>query len=307
MMKMVLIVSNTNDPHVDAITTRLHERSLPVHRLNCDAFTSSKHTWRIPSDYTQGAHSSWIHLDVSVVWYRKVTFLNGQDSVQSFIAQEHEGLFESVLDQYCRCRWVNSRSSITVARPKIAQLQRARSIGFRIPDTIITNDVAVLKEFADSHGGNVVAKPIRAQVVGNDDGALVIGTRQLPSEYYESATAYSPCYAQERLKLTSEIRVIAFGSRLHSFRLTADKEADDIKQLELENIRHELCDLDPVVAQKVHRIMSYYKLEFAAIDFAVVDDGEPVFLELNPNGQWLWLQYMTGVNLADPFIDFLCT
>jgi glutathione synthase/RimK-type ligase-like ATP-grasp enzyme len=64
--------------------------------------------------------------------------------------------------------------------------------------------------------------------------------------------------------------------------------------------------LDPVVAQKVHKVMSYYKLEFAAIDFAVVDDGEPVFLELNPNGQWLWLQYMTGVNLADPFIDFLC-
>jgi len=31
-----------------------------------------------------------------------------------------------------------------------------------------------------------------------------------------------------------------------------------------------------------------------------------VFLEINPNGQWLWLQYMTEVNLEDPFIDFLC-
>lgn len=306
MMKTVLIVSNTNDPHADAITSRLHERLLPVWRLNCDAFASSKHTWRIPSDHTQGTHSSWIYLDVGVVWYRKITFPNDRDPVRSFIAQEHEGLFESVLDQYGRCRWVNSRSSITVARPKVAQLQRARSIGFRIPDTIVTNDVAVLRDFANSHGGNVIAKPIRAQVVGNDDNALVIGTRQLPPEYYESATAHSPCYAQERLNLMSEIRVIVFGSRLYSFRLTADKETDDIKQLELENIRHELCDLDPVVARKVHQLMSYYNLEFAAIDFAVVDDGEPVFLELNPNGQWLWLQYMTGVNLADPFIDFLC-
>jgi glutathione synthase/RimK-type ligase-like ATP-grasp enzyme len=305
MTKTVLIVSNTNDPHADAITVRLRERSLHFQRLNCDTFASSKQVWRIPSDHNQHIHSTWVHPDVSVVWYRKVNFPSGQNPVQEFIAQEHEGLFESVLDHYGHCRWVNSRSSIATARPKVAQLQHARSIGFRIPDSIITNDVAVLKEFADSHGGNVIAKPIRAQVVGNDKEALVVGTRQLLAEYYESATSYSPCYAQERLKLMSEIRVVAFGSNLYAFRLTADKEADDIKQLELENIQHEPCELDPSSAQKVRALMSYYKLEFAAIDFAVVDEEEPVFLELNPNGQWLWLQYVTGINLTDSFIDFL--
>lgn len=306
MAKTILIVSNTNDPHADAISIRLHERSVNVQRLNSDAFASSRHSWRIPSCGKQPACSSWKHADADVVWFRKVLFPIGQDPVQSFITQEHEGLFESILNQFDHCRWVNSRNSIAAARSKIAQLQCARSIEFRIPDTIITNDVAVLREFADSHGGNIVAKPIRAQVIGNDGDALVVGTRQLPQEYYESATAYAPCYAQERLKIKSEIRIVAFGSRFYSFRLTVNKEADDIKQLGLDNIQHESYDLDLVVAQKVSALMSYYKLEFAAIDFAVVDEGEPVFLELNPNGQWLWLQYMTGVNLIDPFIDFLC-
>jgi hypothetical protein len=45
-------------------------------------------------------------------------------------------------------------------------------------------------------------------------------------------------------------------------------------------------------------------LRFAAIDLLETDDGY-VFLELNPNGQWLWLELMTGVPLAAMLCDLL--
>ena len=304
--KSVLIVSNSDDAHATAVHHRLMERSIRVHRLDSDTFTSGQHVWSVCSDTDHRQDSSWLVPGVDIVWYRKVVFPEAADAVQSFIIQETQGLFDSILSGYRDCRWVNPRDRLAEAKPKIAQLQRARSIGFRIPDTIVTTDVDALKEFAARHNEDIVAKPIRAQVVGSASAAAVIGTRRLPSEYFEAAVKFSPCYAQERLLLKSEIRVIVFGDQLHPFRLTAKERVDDLKQLRLGQIDHQPCELGESISQKIRLLMSFYGLEFGAIDLAVVDDGEPVFLELNPNGQWLWLQYMTGKNLIDPFIDLLC-
>ena len=60
-----------------------------------------------------------------------------------------------------------------------------------------------------------------------------------------------------------------------------------------------------ILLNKLLKLIQFYGLEFAAVDMGVLQNGEFVFLEINPNGQWLWLQYMTGFNLLDPFIDFL--
>ncbi len=304
--KNVLIVSNTDDAHATAVQDRLRERSILVGRLDSDTFTFGQHVWRIRSDTNLESSSSWYVPDVNVIWYRKVRFPEPTNAVRSFLNQEAQGLFDCILADYHDCRWVNPRDRLAEARSKIVQLQRAKGAGLRIPDTIVTTSVEALGEFSARHNGQIVAKPIQAQIVGSGDDALVIGTRQLSLGHFESAVRFSPCYAQERLSLKSEIRVVAFGDRLHSFRLTAKEKADDLKQLKLSKIDHERCELDESTSRKIRSVMSLYGLEFAAIDLAVIDDEEPVFLELNPNGQWLWLQYMTGENLIDPFIDLLC-
>lgn len=305
--KKVLIVSNSDDAHATAIHGRLRERSIQTHRLDSDTFISGQHHWSIGRATDYKSYSSWFVPGIDVVWYRKITFPETTDAVQSFINQEAQGLFDCVLSNYRDCRWVNPRDKLAEARPKLIQLQHAAHIGLRIPDTLVTTSVDALKEFAARHGGQIVAKPVQAQVVGSAHNTLVVGTRQLTAEYFELATKFSPCYAQERLSLKSEIRVIVFGDRLYPFRLTAKEKADDLKQLKLSQIDHERCALDESTSRKIRLFMSFYGLEFGAIDLAVIDDEEPVFLELNPNGQWLWLQYMTGENLIDPFIDLLCS
>lgn len=302
----VLIVSNTDDQHVAIIHEQLRERSIESIRLDSDTFATKSNSWRIYADVVKSSHSSWFTPGVDVVWYRKVRLQDVAEPVESFVHQETEGLLDSILNNYKECRWVNARDSLARARPKISQLQSAKELGFRIPDTIVTNDIEELKNFAAQHDGKIIAKPIQTQVIESPDCPLVLGTRQLTQEHYVSATKFAPCYAQERLLLNSEIRIVVFGNQLHAFRMTAKQSTDDLKQLELDQIHHEKCSIDGLVSQKIHSLMSFYGLEFGAIDLAVIDDGEPVFLELNPNGQWLWLQYMTGENLIDPFIDFLC-
>ena len=41
--------------------------------------------------------------------------------------------------------------------------------------------------------------------------------------------------------------------------------------------------------------MGIMGLNFAAFDFALDYDAQWHFLECNPNGQWLWLEVLTGL------------
>jgi glutathione S-transferase len=43
-------------------------------------------------------------------------------------------------------------------------------------------------------------------------------------------------------------------------------------------------------------------LEFATADLVIDHDDRPWFLEINPNGQWGWLQELTGVPLAERLV-----
>jgi D-alanine-D-alanine ligase-like ATP-grasp enzyme len=40
-------------------------------------------------------------------------------------------------------------------------------------------------------------------------------------------------------------------------------------------------------------------LNFGCIDFIVRPDGRMVFLECNPNGQWLWIEMATKMPISE--------
>jgi hypothetical protein len=53
------------------------------------------------------------------------------------------------------------------------------------------------------------------------------------------------------------------------------------------------------------RLVKQLGLEFGAIDLILRPDGEYVFLEINPNGQWLWLEPASGLPFTDTLADLL--
>ena len=46
-------------------------------------------------------------------------------------------------------------------------------------------------------------------------------------------------------------------------------------------------------------------LRFGAIDLILTPDGRYVFLEINPNGAWLWMQRTTGLPIGEAICDVL--
>jgi hypothetical protein len=52
------------------------------------------------------------------------------------------------------------------------------------------------------------------------------------------------------------------------------------------------------IAVSVRRLMVLLRLRYAALDFAVDHAGRWWFLEANPNGQFRWLEHVTGLPIA---------
>jgi glutathione synthase/RimK-type ligase-like ATP-grasp enzyme len=70
-------------------------------------------------------------------------------------------------------------------------------------------------------------------------------------------------------------------------------------------LRHEAVELEPHVAEACRQITGMLGLRYSAIDLIRTTEGGVVFLEVNPNGEWMWLEDACGFPLRDAIIDAL--
>ena len=119
----------------------------------------------------------------------------------------------------------------------------------------------------------------------------------------------SPTIFQERVDNLFDLRVTIVGSRIFSAKIQIrDKGDDEVdwRSLEVERIYYERYTLPKAVSAACHRLVKGLSLHFAAIDFIVTPEGDHVFLELNPSGQWGWIEGATELPITDAIVDLLC-
>jgi glutathione synthase/RimK-type ligase-like ATP-grasp enzyme len=68
---------------------------------------------------------------------------------------------------------------------------------------------------------------------------------------------------------------------------------------------HAAVELPAEVGDRCLELTASYGLRFAAIDLAETPDGQYVFFEINPNGQWAWVEQACGLPLASHLADEL--
>ena len=77
------------------------------------------------------------------------------------------------------------------------------------------------------------------------------------------------------------------------------------------NCDNYLAEVNADFQRKVldHPIKNFSEVQFLLrnkeIDFIKSIDGRYVFLEINPNGQWVWIETQTGQRISDEIINFL--
>jgi len=71
----------------------------------------------------------------------------------------------------------------------------------------------------------------------------------------------------------------------------------------LEDWRHYQLTRD--VEEKILFLMDYFSLNYGAIDIILTPEGKHVFLELNPAGEFFWLERAPGLPISDAIADLL--
>ncbi len=315
---VVLILSNTGDATSDFLQGELIAGGIPVERFDTDTNLQG-----VGFDYstTNGPTLRWSSVsiapnDVKAVILRRPKAFTLPEGIDKFygkhLATEWAEVCEGFLAHIDPDRWVNHPSRNFAASHKLEQLTRAQQLGLRVPETIVTNVPTVACHFANKHG-EVVVKPIASGYIERDDPSedSSIYTSLVTKNQFHlfEQIANCPVLIQERLDKVVDIRLTMVDGQMSAVALKAADEIGrqrlDIRRYDMSDVAYSIVEVPTAVQSAARRLLECYKLRFAALDFAIIRDDIWVFLEVNPNGQWVWLDIEANAGIAAMFTKSL--
>jgi glutathione synthase/RimK-type ligase-like ATP-grasp enzyme len=207
------------------------------------------------------------------------------------------------------CRWVNAIPALLAAESKLLQLRTARRIGLSFPDTLVTNDPAAVRAFHESLGGRMVTKLLVALSQTMDGSGDFMYTSEVRAEDLDDihGLRYAPQIFQPLIEKRRELRVIVVGR--HLFAGSIDPRATQRGQIDWRlsepGTGWAVAELPPAVEAQVRQLLRQLGLTSAAVDFIVDPAGQYHFLEVNPAGEWGWLERDLGLPIADAIAETL--
>ena len=334
--KHVLILTHDYDPEVTFLTIKLRSKGIPCIRLNTNDIPDEQLRVR----YSIGPGSPKPNIEfalgqqefspsrVSAVLLRqfdlKEANFYGNEFAREYSLQQWSSAFQ-ILQGSLGCKWINSLGATIQANDCIRQLSAAKAVGFDIPETLITNDPTTAMDFYSLHEGNIIVKGLNHHdlVVGNklySTYARPVSDLQLLIR--EGGLAAAPCVWQQKITKRSELRITVIGENVFAAelgsRVLGEKNPHNV------DIHHYLSDsnfpikkvdrLSDKIVDGCIKLAKSLGLEYAAIDFAIdredYDDDDAnitkaIFLEVNPTGEWYWIESKTGLRMTDAMADLI--
>jgi len=208
--------------------------------------------------------------------------------------------------------WINDPISVARANYKPEQLKRSARFGLRCPDSLITNMPALARDFCMRHSWRVVTKPIgHGDIYGAEEESDQIVYTNLLGEHARTAlaqVAHCPTFFQRHVEKSADIRVTVVADAVHAVRLFSQENTVstiDCRRENMQLMRYERCELPIVVASALIALVASYGLIFGAIDLVEDPAGDLWFLELNPAGQWAWLEQLGHGSISSSLINAL--
>jgi hypothetical protein len=321
-MLPVLLLTHSRDYYtIDRVEEGLDRRGFRHLRVDTDTFPSALRL----SVRTRGAAlhpvldfgAFALELeDVPAIWARRLWPGAMPATMEPRLAAHcrqaaRTALFDTLLG-LARPRWVNPLGPLMRAESKLLQLELASRLGLRVPDTLVTNDPREVRTFFHAHGGRVITKlldPLSQTMEGGDDFVYTSVVEAADLEAIDSVQ-WAPQIFQPLLTKARELRVIIAGQRCYTGALDvrgcARAELDWRRALSTDGLSWTRDALPPATEAKARALLAELGLVYGALDFIVTPDGdEPVFLEVNPAGEWGWLERDLGYPIGDSLAEAL--
>lgn len=313
---MLLILSNKWDISVDFVVNECRKREIPYLRLNTEDLVSEAATISIDADLKVALSVKGCEYDlentITSIWCRRPGKIyefcsdieKPTEAVQKFVHEQWAIWLEalSLLDDVF---WMNDPSISSKMENKVVQLSLARKVGFNTPKTIITNSADKVRSFFGGEDEKIIVKAMYSPLIEEPEQDYFIFTNSLELEdLVDCEVAICPSIFQERLYPKRDFRVTVIAEKVLAVEVKINEsEVCDVDWRKLKSsIHYEKTALPPDISDLCVKYVSESGLSFGAIDL-VEYCGVYYFLEINPSGEWGWLQKQIGLPVAQSLCD----
>ncbi len=315
-----LIITSKDDAHADYVIDKANKLDLGnrIYRLNTEDFNQNCTLVFKDGEFDvhiKDSDRQFTSSEICSVWFRRPKDINTEHpklDVKNYIKIQStaylRGLYFCTHDS---ARWINPLPSLHRARIKLQQIKKAIDLGFNVPKTIVSNSPSELIAFFDNLG-RVCTKSLDEPSFTSDGALYPMFTRVIEDKSELTSNIDSlnlcPVLFQEYIEKTSDIRVVVLGDELFAFEIFSQENElsiHDFRGIAPKFLKHTVHVLPNELAEKIRAFVKQQGLYYSALDFVLSKDREYFFLENNPNGQWLWLESMTGISISDFLLNVL--
>jgi len=304
---MILIITHKEDFTADFVIEKLNSRGLPYYRLNCEELDTVNYSFGTEN----GLQFIIDNADrITSVWFRrtKLPALKITDeSERLYVLGEYDALLQNLYAVLKDKTWMSYPSNVYEAENKLYQIKLAKEIGFQIPETLVTNRHADLREFYDKQNGNIIIKPLHQGRIKYNQKVKTIFTNKLGSSLIDRMEEFdlTPSIYQEYIEKEYEIRVTVVGNKIFAAKVNSQENEDTKIDWRKKKAPFKSYELPAQISEKCLTLTKRLNLKFGAIDLIRKPNGKYVFLEINPNGQWVWIETEAGLKISNEIINLL--
>ncbi len=315
MKDTILIL--TRDRSVDSVIGYLEKMEEKFFRFDTENFPKEvelKLTLKNGglSGYMKNKDSKLIEIErIKSCWYRGVILPQKQNDMKEkyfrFIKEETKAALWSFYTNL-NVFWMNHPlfGSRLLEANKLYQMNTASKIGLKVPDTIITNNSEELLFFCRKHNGEIAVKMLSGHVFSAEGSGRMlylytqkITEKELIKKFKK--VSLTPILAQEYVEKKIELRITVVNKSIFScaiYSQDSERTKYDWRRYDFDNVKHEQYKLPKEIEEKILKLMEIWNISFGAIDFILTPKDEYVFLEINPHGQWGWIEDLTGMPIS---------
>lgn len=309
-MKTILIVTHRRGFEADPVIDLLRERGINIFRFNCDSgsevssisFRPDRNEIEFMCDNRRVSARG-----ISVGWCQQLPpYLDEPTNTRQQLQNQNLWAMHAVIFDTLPFPWFNKPSNVLRASNKILQLKVARKLKLAVPDTLFSNDPAVIRKFAQ--GRIIVAKNLATPWVVSNNKTRAAYTRIVRKGWLTSdkSLSFCPIIYQEYHQRRRDWRVVVVGSRSFAAYCKPGKnQREDIRKGQSTGKSFRADTFDKGTLKKLCSLMEEFSLNYCAADFMEDTSGNLYFLEINTCGAWWWLDKLYNREICCSLTDAL--
>lgn len=304
---MIVVISHPDDRHAQVILDDLAEKGREAFLLDLadlpDRLTISVDYGTSERPVVLADHCDQGTFDLSAataVWWRRpqvptLDAITDPDVFGFSQGEWHEALNGTY--QLMSCPWMNDPIRNEIASRKALQLVVAARLGFRTPRTLMTSDPTRAQKFIEDEGiGNVIHKTFAATYQVWRETRLVRDEDLAELESLRLA----PVIFQEYIPAVADLRVTIVGDEVFPMAIDARGTNYEVDfRVSMQDATTSVAELPESVVAGLRSLMTRLGLSYGAVDLRLTEDGDYVFLEINPAGEFLFVEHRVGLPVTD--------